>query len=98
MVGESSALQGLIGHASGAFEGIGKRVAQGVTAASRAGMGAMHGPPSGAMRRGLASSGARMMASQASRVKTGAAVTGAIGMAASYGAYRRKGSQNYPMY
>jgi len=37
-VGASSAVQGLIGHASGAMDYIGGKVAKGVVRASRAGM------------------------------------------------------------
>lgn len=47
----------------------------------------------------MASAGRSMGSSQANRVMTGGAVMGGVaGAGAAYGASRRRGSQNYPMY
>jgi len=88
-----------VGMSSGAkaLQGIGGRVAKGVT---RAGIAMGRGAETGSMRRNVATAVARTGRSLGGNntMRTGGAVVGMGIGAAGYGMHRRRGSQNYPMY
>jgi hypothetical protein len=88
----------MVGMSSGAraLEGIGARMAKGVLAAGRR----LPISPAGAARgRTLAGDVTRLgYAMDSNRKLTAGIGLGAMGAAGGYGAMRRRGSQNYPMY